>query len=127
MGYLAGGELYICGRSKELIIIRGANYYPQDIELAVRDLPGVKRGNAVAFSVNEGREERLVILAESDAREGENLRHAIASRIREEAGLDPHRVVLVPAGTLLRTTSGKLQRRKMKQLYEQGEIQEGSE
>jgi fatty-acyl-CoA synthase len=124
MGYLAGGELYICGRSKELIIIRGANYYPQDIELAVRDLPGVKRGNAVAFSVNEGREERLVILAESDAREGENLRHAIASRIREEVGLDPHRVVLVPAGTLLRTTSGKLQRRKMKQLYEQGEIPE---
>jgi len=124
MGYLAGGELYICGRSKELIIIRGANYYPQDIELAVRDLPGVKRGNAVAFSVNEGREERLVILAESDTREGEHLRHAIASRIREEVGLDPHRVVLVPAGTLLRTTSGKLQRRKMKQLYEQGEIPE---
>jgi fatty-acyl-CoA synthase len=127
LGYKAGGELFICGRSKELIIIRGANYYPQDIELAARDLPGVKRGNVVAFGVNDGREERLVILAEADAREGETLRHAVATRIREETGLDVHRVVLVPAGTLLRTTSGKLQRRKMKQLYEQGEIHEGSE
>jgi len=124
LGYLAGGELFICGRSKELIIIRGANYYPQDIELAARDLPGVKRGNVAAFGVNDGREERLVILAEADAREGEALRRAIATRIREAIGLEVHRVSLVPVGTLLRTTSGKLQRRKMKQLYEQGEIPE---
>jgi fatty-acyl-CoA synthase len=124
LGYLAGGELYICGRSKELIIIRGANYYPQDIELAARDLPGIKRGNVAAFGVNDGREERLVILAEADAREGETLRQAIASRIREATGVDVHRVALVPAGALLRTTSGKLQRRKMKQLYEQGGLPE---
>jgi fatty-acyl-CoA synthase len=121
LGYLADGELFVCGRSKELIIIRGANYYPQDIELTVRDLPGVKRGNVAAFSVNEGAEERLVILAEADPREGDALRQAIATRIREATGLDVHRIALVPAGTLLRTTSGKLQRRKMKQLYEQGE------
>jgi fatty-acyl-CoA synthase len=124
LGYLADGELFICGRSKELIIIRGANFYPQDIELAARDLPGVKRGNVAAFGVNESREERLVILAEADVREGETLRRAIATRIQEAFGLDVHRVTLVPVGTLLRTTSGKLQRRKMKQLYEQGEIPE---
>lgn len=124
LGYLADGELFICGRSKELIIIRGANYYPQDIELTARDLPGVKRGNVAAFSVNEGGAERLVILAEADPREGEALRQAIATRIREATGLEVHRVALVPAGTLLRTTSGKLQRRKMKQLYEQGELPE---
>jgi fatty-acyl-CoA synthase len=131
LGYLADGELFVCGRSKELIIIRGANYYPQDIELTVRDLPGVKRGNVAAFSVNEGGEERLVILAEagrefSIAREEQALRRAIATRIQEATGLEVHRVVLVPAGTLLRTTSGKLQRRKMKQLYEQGENREGN-
>jgi fatty-acyl-CoA synthase len=124
LGYLADGELYICGRGKELIIIRGANYYPQDIELAARDLPGVKRGNMVAFSVNDGSEERLVILAEADPREGATLRQAIASRIREAIGLEVYRVALVPVGTLLRTTSGKLQRRKMKQLYEQGDLSE---
>lgn len=122
LGYLADGELFVCGRSKELIIIRGANYYPQDIELTVRDLPGVKRGNVAAFSVNEGAEERLVILAEADPREGDALRQAIATRIREATGLDVYQIALVPAGTLLRTTSGKLQRRKMKQLYEQGEL-----
>ena len=124
LGYLAGGELFICGRSKELIIIRGANYYPQDIELAARDLPGVKRGNVAAFGVNDGLEERLVIIAEADAREANDLRRAIAARIRETVGVEVHRVALVPVGTLLRTTSGKLQRRKMKQLYEQGEIPE---
>ncbi len=124
LGYLAGGELFVCGRSKELIIIRGANYYPQDIELAVRELPGIKRGNVVAFGVNEGNDERLVIVAEAETREGEALRPRIATRIQEATGLEVHRVVLVPAGTLLRTTSGKLQRRQMKQLYEQGELPE---
>lgn len=125
LGYLADGELFICGRSKELIIIRGANYYPQDIESAARDLPGVKRGNLVAFSVNEGNVERLVILAEFDPREGvAELRRAIATRIQETFGVEVHRVALVAVGTLLRTTSGKLQRSKMKQLYECGEIQE---
>lgn len=124
LGYLANGELFICGRSRELIIIRGANYYPQDIELIVRDLPGIKRGNVAAFGVSEGAEERLVIVAEAEAREGEALRQAIASRIQEAVGLEVYRVVLVPAGTLLRTTSGKLRRRRIKQLYEQGELPE---
>ena len=65
-----------------------------------------------------------MILAEAEAREGDALRRAIATRIREAIGLDVHRVALVTVGTLLRTTSGKLQRRKMKQLYERGEIPE---
>ncbi|MFN8002166.1 MAG: fatty acyl-AMP ligase [Acidobacteriota bacterium] len=125
MGYLAGGELYVCGRSKELIIIRGANYYPQDIEWAVRDVPGIKRGNVVAFSVQEGMDERLVMVVEAEPREdAESLRQAIRVKIMETIGLEVYRVVLAPGGTLQRTTSGKLQRRKMKQLFEQGEIAE---
>jgi fatty-acyl-CoA synthase len=124
LGYLADGELFVCGRSKELIVIRGANYYPQDIEWTVRELPGVKRGNVAAFSVDDAGEERLVIVAEADPRETGGLRKAIATRIQETIGLAVHRVMLVAAGTLLRTTSGKLQRRKMKQMYEQGELQE---
>ncbi|MBS1791080.1 MAG: fatty acyl-AMP ligase [Acidobacteria bacterium] len=124
LGYLADGELFVCGRVKELIIIRGANYYPQDIEWAVRDLPGIKRGNVVAFGVHENGNERLVILAESDARDLEQLRQAIRVKILESVGLETHRIVLVPSGTLTRTTSGKLQRRKMKQRFEQGEIAE---
>jgi fatty-acyl-CoA synthase len=122
LGYLAGGELFVCGRSKELIIIRGANYYPQDIEAVIRDLPGIKRGNVVAFGIEGNGEERLVIVAESDGREVEGLKREIATRIQSETGLVVHAVVLVPVGTLLRTTSGKLQRRRMKQLYEQGQL-----
>lgn len=129
LGYLADGELFVCGRSKELIIIRGANYYPQDIEWAVRDVPGIKRGNVVAFSItvniNDVTDERLVIIAEADAREdAEALRQAIRVKIMESVGLEIFRVALVPGGTLQRTTSGKLQRRKMKQLFEQGELAE---
>ena len=122
LGYLADGQLFVCGRSKELIIIRGANYYPQDIEAIVRDLPGIKRGNVVAFGIDEAGEERLVIVAESDGREGDNLRKEIAIRIQTETGLTVHSVVLVPVGTLQRTTSGKIQRRRMKQLYEEGQL-----
>ena len=122
LGYLADGQLFVCGRSKELIIIRGANYYPQDIEAIVRDLPGIKRGNVVAFGIDEAGEERLVIVAESDGREGDNLRKEIAIRSQTETGLTVHSVVLVPVGTLQRTTSGKIQRRRMKQLYEEGQL-----
>ena len=64
LGYLADGNLYICGRKKDLIIIRGANYHPQDIEWAVGELPGVRRGNVVAFSVPVAGEERLVLAVE---------------------------------------------------------------
>ncbi len=125
LGYLADGQLFVCGRSKELIIIRGANYYPQDIEWTVRDLPGIKRGNVVAFSIQDGTDERLVIIAEADSREdAEILRQTIRVKIMEAVGLEVFRVVLAPGGTLQRTTSGKLQRRKMKQLFEQGEIAE---
>jgi fatty-acyl-CoA synthase len=124
LGYLADGEVFICGRSKELIIIRGANYYPQDIEWTVREISGIKRGNVAAIGVNEDGDERLVMIAECDPREGEDPRRAVATRILETLGLEVHRVVLVPVGTLTRTTSGKLQRRKIKQLYEQGELQE---
>jgi fatty-acyl-CoA synthase len=124
LGYLADGELFICGRSKELIIIRGANYYPQDIEWMVREIPGIKRGNVAAIGVNEGGEEHLVMIAEYDPREGADPRQAVATRIQETIGLVVSRVVLIPVGTLIRTTSGKLQRRKLKQLYEQGELRE---
>jgi fatty-acyl-CoA synthase len=124
LGYLADGELFVCGRSKELIIVRGANYYPQDIEWLVRDLPGIKRGNVVAFSVDAGGEERLVIVAEADSGDAESTRKAIATKIQESTGLDVYKVMMVSVGTLTRTTSGKLQRNRIKQLFEQGQLQE---
>jgi len=122
-GFTDAGELFICGRNKELIIIRGANYYPQDIEWQVRDLPGVRRGNVCAFSIEEREQERLVVLVEADPRESEGLEKAVRTTIQETMGIEVHRVMLVPSGTLLRTTSGKLRRNGMKQLFESGLIE----
>ncbi len=121
-GFIDAGELFICGRIKELIIIRGANYYPQDIEWQIRDLPGVKRGNVCAFSIEEEDQERLIVLAEADPREAEGLEKAVATAVQEAMGIEVHRALLLPAGSLLRTTSGKLQRNKMKQLYLAGAL-----
>src|SRR5260370_27265739 len=65
LGYLSGNELFVCGRTKELIIVNGRKYHPQDLEWAVDGLSGVRRGRAVAFGVTEhGRPDRVVLVAE---------------------------------------------------------------
>ncbi|MFN2634661.1 MAG: fatty acyl-AMP ligase [Thermoanaerobaculia bacterium] len=117
LGYLHSGELYVCGRRKDLIIVRGANYHPQDIEWAVRDLPGVRRGNVAAFSIREGDGvERLALIAEADPRDAAGLPRAIARRVSESVGLAPDFVAVVSSGALPRTSSGKLQRARARQL-----------
>ncbi|MBX3250959.1 MAG: fatty acyl-AMP ligase [Myxococcales bacterium] len=124
LGYLADGNLYICGRVKDLIIIRGANHYPQDIEWAVSDLEGVRRGNVFAFSVMRDGTEELVIAAEANRGDAERLREEIARKTQQEFGLTPMRVAICPVGTLPKTSSGKAQRRKTKLLFEDGELEE---
>ena len=124
LGYLANGNLYVCGRIKDLIIIRGANFYPQDLEWAVADVPGVRRDNVVAFSVMQGGEERLVIAAEGNSSDAAELRGAIARRVNETAALTPSHVAVVKVGSLPKTSSGKVQRRRTKQLFEQGLLEE---
>jgi len=124
LGYLANGNVYVCGRIKDLIIIRGANFYPQDIEWAVADVPGVRRDNVVAFSVMQGGEERLVIAAEGNSSDAAELRGAIARRVNESAGLTAAHVAVVKVGSLPKTSSGKVQRRRTKQLFEQGLLEE---
>ncbi len=124
LGYLADGNLYICGRMKDLIIIRGANFYPQDIEWVVGDLPGVRRGNVVAFSVMRDGTEELVVAAEAGSQDAARLREDIPRAIAEAFGLQVHHVAIVGVGELPKTSSGKAQRRKSKALYETGELHE---
>ncbi|QQR91421.1 MAG: fatty acyl-AMP ligase [Myxococcales bacterium] len=124
LGYIAEGNLFICGRSKDLIIINGANHYPQDLEWQVDSLPGVRRNNVVAFSSIIDGEERLVMVAEGNSGDAASLRHDIASRITETTGLKVHKVAIVPVGTLPKTSSGKAQRRKTKQLFEKNVLPE---
>lgn len=125
-GYVADGDVYVCGRIKDLIIINGRNYYPTDIEWAVNDLEGVRRGSAVAFATlpASASSERLVIVAEwaGKTRPEESSLEAMRKRVRDkiqtDMGLNVHEVVFVAPGAVPKTSSGKLQRSKTRQQYE---------
>lgn len=122
LGYTVSGEVFICGRLKDMIIVRGRNFYPSDIEWVVSEMPGVRRGNVVAFGVDVGGEEQLVVAAEALSSEAEALTSAIAQAVLEGFSLAAHEVVIVPQGTLPRTSSGKPQRRKTRDLYLHGTL-----
>ncbi|MEO8877865.1 MAG: fatty acyl-AMP ligase, partial [Polyangiaceae bacterium] len=132
LGYLANGEIFICGRVKDIIIIRGRNFYPQDIEWAVSELPGVRRGNVVAFGVgidasgqvskDGSGEEQLVVCAEAFQSDADGLVETITSAVAAEIGLSVYRVEIVAQGSLPRTSSGKPQRRKTRQMFIDGTL-----
>ena len=123
-GYMAGGRVYVCGRIKDLIIIRGANHYPQDIEWAVSTVEGVRRDNVIAFSVMRDGEETLIVAAEGNSSDAAELRKTIAARVMETNSLAVGHVAVVKVGSLPKTSSGKVQRRRTKQLFESGELEE---
>jgi FkbH-like protein len=115
LGFIFQDELFICGRLKDLIIIGGYNYYPEDIELTVdKAHEALRQGYGAAFSIEIGDEETLVIVQEVKRKfHHTNLSEAIFAirqAIAEEHGLQPHEVVLVRAGSVPKTSSGKIQR-----------------
>ncbi len=119
LGFMAEGNLYVSGRMKDLIILNGRNYYPQAVEWEVEQIEGVRKGNVVAFSVSGETTEELVVAAETKAQDHEALRDQIIQRLKETIGVRTRDVALVGPGQLPKTSSGKLQRRKTKALYEQ--------
>ena len=124
LGYLSGGELFVCGRAKDIIIVNGRKYHPQDLEWAVDGLGGVRRGRVVAFGTTEsGQADRVVIVVE---RSGTVPADVLAGTIRREIsdlfGLYVDEVAVVRSGTVGRTTSGKVQRAATKARYERGEL-----
>jgi fatty-acyl-CoA synthase len=121
LGYLSNGELFVCGRAKDIIIVNGRKYHPQDLEWAVDDLPGVRRGRVVAFGASEpGRADRVVVIVEpSGTVPGEALTDSIRRQVSGMFGLYVDEVALVPSGTVGRTTSGKVQRAATRARYEQ--------
>jgi acyl-CoA synthetase (AMP-forming)/AMP-acid ligase II len=128
-GFVLDGELFISGRIKDVIIIRGQNHYPQDIEATVGTChPAFRENYGVAFAVGEVGEERLVVVQEmerswraplklSDLVEG--VRAAVVAE-HEAMVAD---LVLIRTGTLPKTSSGKVQRRGTRQLYIDGELE----
>jgi fatty-acyl-CoA synthase len=125
VGYLSNGELFVCGRVKDIIIVNGRKYHPQDLEWGIDDLAGIRRGRVVAFgTVDRGRADRAVIVVEpSGTVPPDVLTDAIRRRIVDLYGLLVDHVLLVPRGTVARTTSGKVRRAATKLRYERGEIE----
>jgi len=120
LGYLVDGEVVVCGRMKDVIIIGGRNIYPEDVERAVATLDGIRAGNVIAFGT-EGRRgrEAIVVVAETRQDDTAGLHDAVARRVTDAVGVPPVDVVLVRPGTLPKTSSGKLQRSLCRARYEQ--------
>ncbi len=128
LGFIDNGELFVTGRLKDLIIIRGRNYYPHDVEAAVESAcDALNPGTTVAFAVDEGDRETLVVLAElkRNRRRQRNFNSefaAIRARLVEECDIQADRIVLLKPGSVLKTSSGKLRRNACRQAYLRSEF-----
>jgi acyl-CoA synthetase (AMP-forming)/AMP-acid ligase II len=115
LGFVADGELYVHGRAKDVVIVHGANRAPEEFEVALAGVPGLRPGCAVAlgFEPAGGAGEALLVLAERSrgaAEPDEDVEAAARRAILERTGIAPHTVRLLDPGTLPRTSSGKLRR-----------------
>jgi fatty-acyl-CoA synthase len=122
LGYLHEGELYVTGRLKDTIIVRGRNYDPTPIEVAAGHVDGVRMGNVAAFSVSDELTERLVVAAEYREGNLEAIQAEIIRVVQREVGLTVSEVVLIEPGSLPKTTSGKLQRSATRKQYSLGTL-----
>ncbi|HSD53520.1 MAG TPA: 1-acyl-sn-glycerol-3-phosphate acyltransferase, partial [Burkholderiales bacterium] len=127
LGYIAAGELYLTGRSKDLMIRGGQNLYPYELEEAVGNVPGVRKGCVAVFAVPDPGKgsERVIVLAETRERD-EVLRAALRTQINalavELIGGPADDVVLAPPHTVLKTSSGKIRRAASREVYQRGAI-----
>ncbi|MCP2288109.1 AMP-binding enzyme [Nocardia amikacinitolerans] len=128
LGALVDGELYVVGRRKDLVIVGGRNYYPQDIEHTVENAdPRIRRGCTAAFAVDREGGEELIVVAEVKADADPDtaaLTAALRAAVSVDHSITPARVVLVRAGTVPKTSSGKLQRRATRAAFEAGTLDE---
>ncbi|HYR09957.1 MAG TPA: condensation domain-containing protein, partial [Longimicrobium sp.] len=125
LGFVRGGDLYVAGRVKDLIIVRGRNFHPHDIELtAEKAHASVRPGSTAAFALEVEGEERVVVACEIERHPQDDARtiaEAVRRAVSDEHQLAAHDVVLLRAGTLPKTSSGKIRRHACRQSYTAGE------
>ncbi len=122
VGFMSDGHLYVTGRVKDLIIVRGKNYYADDIERAAELVPGVRPSGVVAFSMYDDNEaiDRVVVVcevSEKHLKSADSISADVSASIRKTCGIEPSRVVVVETGSIPKTSSGKRQRAKTRELY----------
>jgi len=125
LGFVEEGELYLHGRAKDVVILRGANHAPDDLEAPLEGVAGLRRGCAVAVGFEpDGEGEELLVLAERrpGVAEENGLAEAARRAILERTGVRAHTVVLLAPGTLPRTSSGKLRRGEALRRFLAGEL-----
>jgi 8-amino-7-oxononanoate synthase len=127
LGVIAGGQLVVTGRLKDVVILGGRNYYPHDIEVAAeRSHEHMRAGFTAAFSVNDGGHERLVLVAEvarqHRAEADAPLFHAVRAGLAATVGIVPDEIVLIRPRTIPRTSSGKIQRRECRAAFANGSL-----
>jgi 1-acyl-sn-glycerol-3-phosphate acyltransferase len=125
--YIAAGEVFITGRSKDIIIRAGRNIYPEELEEAIGRIEGLRKGNVAVFGSldPESATERLIVLAETRKRQPDALaalQVAINTVVNDLAGTPPDEVVLAPPNTVLKTSSGKIRRAASRKIYENGAV-----
>ena len=123
LGFLKDGELFVTGRLKDVLIIRGRNHYPQDIEMTVEQChPALRPGYGAAFTVETEGKERLVIVQEVERTylrkiNIKEVEEAIRKAVARHHGLQVHDIVLIRTATIPKTSSGKIQRSRCKEQY----------
>jgi len=128
LGAYVDDELYITGRLKDLIIVRGRNLYPSDIEHCVEHAhPALRTDNSAAFAIDVSGEEQLVVMVEVERAQRMSLDTdaviaAIRSAITTELEVPPHAVVLLKPGSILKTSSGKIQRSACRTAFLDGSL-----
>jgi acyl-CoA synthetase (AMP-forming)/AMP-acid ligase II len=128
LGFIVDGELYLTGRAKDVLILRGRNHSPVEVEHAVDQVDGVRVGctAAVSYMPEEAGTELLVVMVEAKR----DVARSLHAKIAEEAtravlaatGLEPDRVVVLQSGTLPRTSSGKIRRQEALKLWLEDEL-----
>jgi acyl-CoA synthetase (AMP-forming)/AMP-acid ligase II len=131
LGYTVDEHLYVLGRKKEIIIIRGSNYFPHEVEDVISSHPVLESGgNAVAaigvYDETQGTENLVVMIEFEKNEEQTAMRIALQAALRDKFGFGAHAIEFVAAGSLPRTTSGKLQRLKCRDIYIEKTLQDDS-
>jgi fatty-acyl-CoA synthase len=131
LGFVADdGDLFVTGRAKDVIIAGGRNIYPQEVEEAVAEVPGIRRGCVAAFGVQDPRTgtERLVVVAETRGAippDGSPLHAAVGEAIVGAIGVPADTLVFARPGRVPKTSSGKIRRSTTRALYESGRLHRG--